>query len=93
MYFVTGFIVPWLMHGFYDYCLSDVMMKMEWPGYAALFLAFFSVILLIIFVRFVIKAKKNEKYMAIITQPIVKAAAQNADAQADQQSAETDKQI
>lgn len=79
MYFVTGFIVPWLMHGFYDYCLSDVMLAIEWPGFAALFLAFFSVILLIIFVRFVIKAKKNEKYMAIITQPVAKDAAQNAE--------------
>lgn len=93
MYFVTGFIVPWLMHGFYDYCLSDVMLAIEWPGFAALFLAFFSVILLIIFVRFVIKAKKNEKYMAIITQPVAKDAAQNAEedpqtAMAEQQDAE-----
>lgn len=93
MYFVTGFIVPWLMHGFYDYCLSDVMLAIEWPGYAALFLAMLSVVLLIVFVRFVIKAKKNEKYMAIITQPDVKDAAQNAEedpqtAMAEQQDAE-----
>lgn len=96
MYFVTGFIVPWLMHGFYDYCLSDVMLAIEWPGYAALFLAMLSVVLLIVFVRFVIKAKKNEKYMAIITQPIVKAASQNAEEEPQNaeaaQAAETEPQ-
>ncbi len=60
-YAVIGILIPWILHGTYDYCLSEPMMAMEWPGYLALGLAAFSVVLMVLFIRFVIKARKNEE--------------------------------
>lgn len=62
-YAVLGIILPWILHGTYDYCLSEPMMAMEWPGYLALGLAAFSVVLIILFIRFVIKSRKKEDYI------------------------------
>lgn len=60
-YAVIGILIPWILHGTYDYCLSEPMMAMEWPGYLALGLAAFSVVLIIMFIRFVIRSRKNEE--------------------------------
>lgn len=60
-YAVIGILIPWLLHGSYDFFLSDPMMAKEWPGYAALGLAAFSVVLIILFIRFVIRSRKNEE--------------------------------
>lgn len=63
----AGFILPWVMHGLYDFCLSEPMMAMEWPGYVALGLAAFSVVLIIVFIRFVIKARKKEEFTSLMS--------------------------
>lgn len=59
-YAVLGILLPWIMHGSYDFFLSEPMMAKEWPGYAALGLAAFSVVLIILFIRFVIRSRKKE---------------------------------
>lgn len=58
VYAVLGFLLSWIMHGTYDFFLSEAMMAKDWPGYAALGLAAFSVVLIILFIRFVIKSRK-----------------------------------
>lgn len=62
-YAVIGFLLAWGMHGMYDFCISEEMLALEWPGYLALGLAGFSAVLVIIFVIYVIRTKKAEESM------------------------------
>ncbi len=67
-YAVLGIVLPWILHGTYDFFLSEPMFEMGWPGYAALGLAVFSVVLIILFIRFVIKSGKNEDRIRPVTE-------------------------
>ena len=63
-YHVLSFLVPYLYHAVYDFTLSSSLNKIDWIAIIPVSLAFFSLVLLIIMIRFFIKAKADEKYMA-----------------------------
>ena len=63
-----GFIIAWLMHGFYDFGLTPELNEMnEWIGAISVLLAIFEFVFLIFIFFFVYKAKNKEKY----TTPII----------------------
>lgn len=61
-YAVLGFVIAWMMHGVYDCCLQDNILNMTWPGYIALGLAVLCALLIVVFIIFVIRGKKNDTY-------------------------------
>ena len=62
--FFGGFLLSWILHGTYDFCLSeDVMNANDNFGLLALAIAALSVILIFMIIRFVRKAGNSEKYM------------------------------
>lgn len=62
-YAVLGFLVPWLMHGTYDFTLTDEISDLaDWLPIIPVGLAFFSLVLIIWFIIFVKKAEKKELY-------------------------------
>lgn len=67
VYAVLGFLLPWLMHGTYDFTLTEEIMALtEWIAIIPLALAVFSVVLIIWFIIFVKKVGKNPVYTDII---------------------------
>ena len=73
---VIGFVVPWIIHGSYDFYLSEPMMNLDWPGYLALLLAFLSAVMVILFIRFVIKAKNKAVFTDVMQTEKVKVKAE-----------------
>ena len=64
---VLGFVLAWLMHGAYDFGLSDQLMAISDNfAFISLSLAAFSIVLLILFIRFVRKARRQTKYIKAI---------------------------
>lgn len=61
-YAIIGFALAWLLHGSYDFCLSKPMMDMDWPGYVALGLAASCLLIVIVFIRFVIRTRSTSDY-------------------------------
>lgn len=58
-----GFVIAWLLHGLYDFSLSNEFIALnENLMFVALVLAVFDIVLVIMLVRFVKKAKKQEIY-------------------------------
>jgi len=61
---MLGFILAWLIHGLYDFSLSSEFIALNDNLIAvALVLAVFDIVLVIMLIRFVKKAGKNEKYL------------------------------
>lgn len=74
-YAVLGFLVPWLMHGTYDFTLTDEISDLaDWLPIIPVGLAFFSLVLIIWFIIFVKKAEKKELYTEDISVPVRRAA-------------------
>ena len=67
-HFITGFLISWILHGTYDFCLSEELMDLtkEVSGGIALILAILSVVIIILFIRFIRKARTQEKYTAML---------------------------
>jgi len=64
---VLGFALAWFMHGAYDFGLSDQLMAISDDfAFISLSLATFSIVLLILFIRFVRKARGQVKYFEAI---------------------------
>lgn len=55
------------MHGTYDFMISDILEKIsEVFGFIGLLLAILGVVLLILMIRFFLKAKSKEEYNEIL---------------------------
>ena len=62
-----GIIITTLVHGVYDFCLSTPIMAInDIFGYIALALAVIGIILIVVAIVFIIKARKNPKYSELI---------------------------
>ena len=60
----TGFVLAWLLHGMYDFSLSESFMALnDNLMFVALALAVLDIVLVIMLIRFVRKAKKQKTYM------------------------------
>ena len=63
-FYALALFVPWLMHGLYDFALSDsINTALDGFGIIALLLAAICAVLLIVMIVFVNKAKNNPTYM------------------------------
>ena len=59
-----GFIVAWLLHGMYDFSLSQEFLAInDNLAIAALLLAVAEVVLVIVLIRFALKARKQSVYL------------------------------
>ena len=69
VYAVCGFLLVWLMHGLYDFTLSDEVLDInEAIAAVPLALAAFSVVLVFLFIRFVKKARQEDRYLEECTE-------------------------
>lgn len=60
---ILGFALPWLMHGAYDFGLSDEFLALgEDTAFLSVSLAFLDFVLLIVTVVFALRARKNPTY-------------------------------
>lgn len=67
IYPVLGFLLSWFLHGLYDFSLAPVVLDtFDFIPLVAISIAVLCLILAIVFVVFVNKAKKQEKYTVII---------------------------
>lgn len=57
-----GFLVPWLMHGLYDYSLSESMAAFDASAFIAVGLALADLAIIVAMILFMRKARSNEKY-------------------------------
>ena len=65
---VFGFSLAWLLHGTYDYMLSDEFFELsDVFGFIALLIALLCAVLLVVIVVFVRKALRSEKYTKILS--------------------------
>ena len=63
LYLVLGFVVPWIMHGLYDFCISEAVMTWnENLGFISLVLAVACAIIAVGMVFFLRKARDLEVY-------------------------------
>lgn len=69
VYKIIAFFFPWLIHGLYDFSLSKELLKIN-DNFAIIgvSLAVVDLIIIVLMIRFFIKARKKEKY----NQPIIK---------------------
>lgn len=68
VYAVIAFVLPWLMHGIYDFSLSEQLMKINDNfAFIGVSMALLDLVALVLMFRFFIKARKKEKY----NQPLV----------------------
>lgn len=59
-YAVLGFLIPWLLHGVYDFTLTDEIAELsDWVPVIPVSIAAFSLVLIIWFILFVRKAGKK----------------------------------
>ena len=64
---LTAIRHPWLIHGLYDFGLNpDIVDLHESVAFISVFLAFLDIVLVVIMVVFVLKARKKPKYTGII---------------------------
>lgn len=69
-YTVIGFLISWLMHGTYDFTLSEEVLALgEDVALIPVGLAIFAVVLFILIIVFEIKSRNKEKYNEVI-QPL-----------------------
>ena len=61
-----GFLVPWLMHGLYDFSLSDSMGAYDFSALIALALAAADLVIVIAMIFFMRKRRRDAAY----TQPL-----------------------
>ncbi len=63
-YYVPAFLIPWFMHGLYDFALSEeINAVFDWFGMIALLLAVICAVLLVYMILFMRKAKNKKVYM------------------------------
>ena len=65
---VLGFLLAWLMHGLYDFSLTEGMTeRSDFFIFAPVTLATFCLVLIFFYVRFVRKAKKQDRYTTLLS--------------------------
>lgn len=71
-YAVIGFLLPYLIHGIYDYSLEPKLLKInDNLAFIAISLAVLDLVLLGLMIRFFIKARKKERYnVPVISIPV-----------------------
>lgn len=63
---VVGFVISWMLHGLYDWTLSEEVLALDdMVAAIPVSLAVFCAVLVFVIIRFVIKARKKEQYMTI----------------------------
>lgn len=63
-WYAVGFLLPYLLHGLYDFSLSDAAELVgDWTIFTAVTLAALDVVLIVLFIRFVRRSKTKEKYL------------------------------
>lgn len=63
IYGVLGFIIPWTLHGFYDFGLSEELLKVNDDlAFISLTLEAFCIVLVFLIIRFVKKRAKSDIY-------------------------------
>ena len=67
LYGVIAFVLPWLLHGIYDFSLSPELIELN-EGFiaVALFMALLDIILLVLMIRFFIHSKKLDRYQRVV---------------------------
>lgn len=71
-YYIVGFVLAVLLHGLYDFCLSESLPALT--GAVSLLIAIASVVIIGLFIRFAKKAEPQEKYMAPVPASLNRAA-------------------
>ena len=62
-YGVIAILLPWLLHGLYDFSLSSELLELNDNfAFLGVSLALLDIVLLILMIRFFIRAKKQERY-------------------------------
>lgn len=62
-YGVIAVLLPWLMHGIYDFSLTPELIEVnENFMFIGLFMALLDIIVLVLMIRFFIRSKKQERY-------------------------------
>lgn len=63
-YAVISVLLPWLMHGIYDYSLTPELLEVnENFTFIAFFMALSEIVTLILMIRFFVRSKKQERYL------------------------------
>ena len=63
-YAVISVLLPWLLHGIYDFSLTPVLLEVnDNLMFIALFMALLDIVMLILMIRFFVRSKKQERYM------------------------------
>ena len=59
---VIAFLLPWLMHGIYDFSLTPELLELnDNLMFIALTIALIDIVLLILMIRFFVRARKHKK--------------------------------
>ena len=62
LYYVVSFLLPFLLHGFYDFALSPIFVDSDWSAIVAVNLALISLITVIVMIVFFARRKRNPEY-------------------------------
>lgn len=63
-WYAVGFLLPYLLHGLYDFSLSNTAEQIgDWTAIVAVNLALLDVVLIVLFIRFVKKSASKEEYL------------------------------
>ena len=69
---IISIIIPWLFHGAYDFGLSQSFMDLgEYSAFLSVSIALLEFIFLFVYIFFIRKARKKEKYTAVIIKKTV----------------------
>lgn len=70
-FIALGFLIPFLLHGLYDFSLSEELGDVFVFDLIAVTLAFSDLVLMIVMIIFFVKAKKKEQYLTPLPQPLL----------------------
>ena len=66
-YGVVGFLLPWLLHGLYDFSLSEELLAVSDNfAFLGVSLAVLDIVLLILMIRFFVRSQKTDRYQIVI---------------------------
>ena len=66
-YAVFGFILAWLLHGLYDFTLSENILALsDMVAFIPWILVIAAIVTMILFIRFVIKGQQKEEYITLL---------------------------
>ena len=93
---VAGVVIPWLLHGFYDFGLSDEFAALgENTPYLSVSLAAFALVTIVILIIFFIRHRHDERYLtptvpvpelATSPEPTAEPSEENADTESEPSS-------